>query len=224
MQSPQEQKFAPPPPVYSIPPRSSSFPLWGKIFLGCGCLGAVLVLLVGVGLTRLLARGRGAVQTQFCFQNLRTAQRAMDLYSQDYDQTLPQAATWMDTTIPYMNNQQIELRCPVVRVVNPKAYGYAFDSKLSGARTAKIESPAVSALVFDSTNLERNASNALTSFPSPPRHANPRTKETRSAAKNGNLVVYADGHVGFVAQDGTAVALPNSSMRNPFFFRPQRKR
>ncbi len=223
MQSPQEQNYAPP-PVYSIPPRSSSFPLWGKILLGCGCLFVLLLMLIGVGLTRLIGSGRRAFQTQFCFQNLRTAHRALDLYSQDYDQTLPLAAAWMDTATPYMTSGQTDLRCPALRVVNPKAFGYAFNSKLSGTRTSKIASPITTILVFDSTNPERNAADALTTLPSPPRHANPRTKETRNAAKIGNLVVYADGHVAFVAQDGSSIAVPNSSMRNPFFARPPKKK
>ena len=123
MQPPQDKNFALPPPVYSMPPRSFSFPLWGRILLGCGILLILLFVLLGFGVSRLFLGGRGALQTQFCAQNLRTTQRGLELYSQDYDQTLPPSlrlGKWpcVEAYHRYLEQPLAELRARVVTQYN----------------------------------------------------------------------------------------------------------
>lgn len=222
MQSPQDSNPTPP-PVYSMPPPSFSFPRWAKIFVGCGVLLLILLFLGGIGINRVFKSRRGAIQTELCFQNLRSAQRGLALYSQDYDQTLPPSTAWMDAATPYVK-QRTDFKCPVVRLANPTGFGYAFNSALSKFKTAGITSPETTAEVYDSADLQRNASDALTSLPSPPRHLLERTRAQRNAPKNGNLILYADGHVRFAAADGTSVDISNMNMRRTLFApRPKTK-
>jgi hypothetical protein len=221
MQSPRDANQPPPTPMYSIPPRTSGFPRWGMFLLGCGALVFLGFILLGLGMSRFMVAGRGEMQSQFCVDNLRAAHRGLELYSQDYDQTLPRSAVWMDKATPYLKNRA-ELKCPVVRIVNPTGFGYAFNSKLSGSRTSKIDTPATTALVFESTNLQRNAFDAVISLPSPPRHVHQSGQATPDAAKSGNLIVYADGHVDFVRQDGSSSSMDHRNMRRALFSRPQK--
>jgi len=205
----------PPPPVYAPPPRAS-FPLWGKALLGCGCLLVAFVALIGFGLSRFIAGNRGRFQTDFCMANVRFAQRGINLYSQDYDEALPNAAAWMDNVTPYLRNRT-ELRCPIVRVANPKGYGYAFNKKLSGIKSSKIDTPGVVPVVYDSSDTERNASDAFTSLPSPPRHVSREQTPSGSTTSHVNIVAYADGHVRFRSADGATKDAPSTNFRRNLF-------
>lgn len=216
MQPPQDKNFALPPPVYSMPPRSFSFPLWGRILLGCGILLILLFVLLGFGVSRLFLGGRGALQTQFCAQNLRTTQRGLELYSQAYDQPLPPSAAWMDAAVPYVK-QRTDFKCPVVRVAHPEGFGYAFNGQLAGSKTAQIDAPGTAAEVYDSTDLQRNASDDFTSLPAPPRHLFPRTKTAPNPPKSGNLILYADGHIRILGLDGTSDDISKMNMRRALF-------
>ena len=209
----------PPPPVYALPPKAS-FPRWGKVLLGCGCLLIAFVVLIGFGFSRFIVGNRGMIQSSFCLQNLRSAQRGIDLYSQDYDETLPRSAAWMDDMSPYLKNRT-ELKCPIVRVANPQGFGYAFNSKLSAAKTAKIETPSTTAAIYDSSDIARNASDAFTTLPSPPRHVSPTRKEANKLPAHNNLVLYADGHVRLLSADGAATDAPDPNPRR--FFGPRSK-
>jgi hypothetical protein len=212
-----------PPPVYSIPPSSALVPRWGKVLLGCSTLTTLLMLLIGFAITRYIAGSKPTLQTQFCIQNLRNAQRGLDLYSQDYDQTFPQSAIWMDAATPYVKNRT-DFKCPVVRVTNPHDYGYAFNRKLSGYKTSKIEVPQGTAEVYDSTDMRRNATDAFTSLPSPPRHLYGRDESTEKRSFRGNSVLYTDGHVRLLAIDGSTFEDPSGEMRQRWFGRRRRKK
>ena len=220
MQSPPQPP--PAPPLYSIPARSTLLPLWGKILLGCGALLIVFMLLAGIGITRLIASGRDTNQTMFCFRNLREAQRGLDLYSQDYDQTLPRSAAWMDALTPYVK-KRTEFRCPVVFVANHSDFGYAFNTTLSGSQTSKIKVPSQTAEVYDSMDVRRNAADALISLPSPPRHILKGVKAAKGVPLRGNVILYADGHVRFAQPNGTSLDEAALDLRRPFFG-PSRRR
>lgn len=205
-----------PPPVYSMPARSFAIPMWGKLLMGCGVLLALLFVLIGYGITRFFASGRGMLQTEFCMRNLRETQRGLDLYSQDYDQTLPRSAAWMDAVTPFVKNRT-DFKCPIVRIANPGGFGYAFNSKVSGTKTSKITSLTTTVLVYDSTDLVRNATDAVTSLPSPPRHVS-RSGDAAGKPRTGfNILLYADGHVRYVSLDGASVDAPARNKRRSLF-------
>jgi hypothetical protein len=173
--------------------------------------------------SRALIRSRGLLQSNFCVTNLRAAQRGIELYSQDYDQTYPQAARWMDDVAPYIKNRR-ELYCPVVHAANPKGIGYAFNQKLSGANAAKIESPLTTAVVYDSADVDRNAADSFSTLPTPARHVFPDRNSAAKGATHYNIVLYADGKVRFLSADGVTRDAPDTNVRrNLFGTRPKAK-
>jgi prepilin-type processing-associated H-X9-DG protein len=82
--------------------------------------------------------------------------------------------------------------CPAVHPFSLSAFGYAFNSNLSGKKVTAIANPAATPMLYDSTNLARNASDPVTSLPEPPRHG------------AGNNLGYADGHARWSGHPATA--------------------
>ncbi len=192
-----------PPPMTQYPPAPRlSVPLWGKILLGCGALSLLLFLLAVFGISRIMVSGRSSLQTGFCFQSARAAQRGLTLYAQDYDQTLPLAKNWVDSATPYVKGKT-DFKCPALRKTNSDAYGYAFNSKLAGSRQSKIVNPNSVYELYDSTNLTRNASDPATSLPIPARHTLQGARRGEHKPRQGNVIVFADGHTKFIGTDGT---------------------
>jgi len=71
--------------------------------------------------------------------------------------------------------------------------GYEHDDLGRGGATEKeIGDPAARVLIYDSTNLARNAHDAVTTLPNPPRHA------------GGNYIGYADGSARFKRRTSVA--------------------
>ena len=115
-----------------------------------------------------------------CLLRVKEQSLGLILYAGDADDRLPLRDMWMDATVPYVKNRDV-LHCPSV----PKGvYGYAFNGALSGAKTPA--KPDEVPMMYDSANPIRNASDLVTSLPSPGRHG---TEE-----RHGNTVGYADGH------------------------------
>jgi len=217
MSPPLDTNTVPSPPVYALPPRAS-FPVWGKLLIGCGLLLILFIVIVGVAISSAFRGRTGELQTSFCAMNLRATQRGINLYSQDYDETLPRAAAWMDDVTPYLK-EPTEFKCPVVRVANPKGFGYAFNSKLSASKSAKISEPISTAVVYDSTSIERNASDAVTTLPTVPRHTAQNRKKAGTGTNHFNVILYADGHVRYVNPDGTTLDAADTPMRRRIFGR-----
>ena len=116
-----------------------------------------------------------------CLSNLKQSSLGLILYAGDENDRFALRDGWMNGIKPYTKDEGI-LRCPSV----PKSvYGYAFNGALSAAKIPK--EPVGVALVYESVNPIRNASDLVTSLPSPGRH------------HGTNHVAYADGHAKAVA-------------------------
>ena len=193
------------------PPRSGP-PVWVWGVSACACLPIAAVILLAVLLTPMFKRVREARResetTLTCISNVKQIGTSVQMYTQDYDETYPLSATWMDGISPYLGNPNSDktrnvLQCPAVHVTNPTGYGYAFSNKLSGKSSQKINAPALTQMVYDSTNLTKNASDAVTSLPSPARH---RPRGVRGfRGQRVNTMGFADGHVKAQTTDGKAV-------------------
>jgi len=128
--------------------------------------------------------GMASQASQQCLTNVKQDGLGLLMYSQDYDERFPPAtAGWMDATVPYLKNNE-DYQCPTVVATNPNGYGYAFNSAVAGSPLSSITAPATTLMIYDSSNLARNAVDALTSLPNPGRHSGL------------NNVCYADGHNG----------------------------
>ena len=169
---------------YGAPPSNRGMPVWAWfVIIPCGCLLVLIaVLAIGAAITvPVFGRARDSALGTSCLSNLKQQSISFLMYTQDYDETLPLAKTWVDSTYPYNKNYDV-YRCPSLKKDSPEVYGYAFNSKLSGILMKKITSPNTTTMIYDSSALSKNASDAVTSLPTPPRH--PR----------GNNIGYADGH------------------------------
>jgi prepilin-type processing-associated H-X9-DG protein len=110
----------------------------------------------------------------------------MLMYRSDNNDLMPHAETWMDVLKDYVKQPQI--------FVDPEVggkgeHGYAFNSRVAGKSDKAFPHPATYPMLFDSTNLAKNASDPFISLPDPGRH------------KGANVVGYLDGHVKRVLDD-----------------------
>jgi prepilin-type processing-associated H-X9-DG protein len=111
-----------------------------------------------------------------CLSNVKQQAVGILIYEGDFDDRYPRGDRWMDATKEYLKAEDAR-HCPLV----PKgSYGYAFNSSLSLAKTPK--DPEKVAIVYDSSNPIRNASDPVTSLPNPGRH------------DGKDHIAYADGH------------------------------
>lgn len=180
----------PPPPPNNYPnyaappPPRNSVPGWVWVIAGCvGCIFVVPVL--AAILFPVFAQAREKARQTSCMSNLKQAALANSMYVQDYDELLPMASNWQEDMIPYVKNEKI-FYCPADVVArdtfNPPA-SYAFNSALDMMKMKRLGEPQNTVLHYDSIAGIRNASDALTSLPSPGRHM------------KRNNISFVDGHV-----------------------------
>ncbi len=155
-------------------------------------------------LKRIKEARREIGRTSSCLSNVQQIAAAFQMYAQDYDDRLPQSSSWMDGAGPYIdrsgaNKEATVYQCPTVLVAEPGGFGYAFNRKVAGKALSKLPGPALTQLVYDSTNLKRNASDPVASLPAPGRH---RTGGMRRVTLLVNIMGYADGHAKAVDAHG----------------------
>ena len=129
-----------------------------------------------------------------CPENLKGLYNAFTQYAELND-SLPPADKWeenMDFTsrVP----QDTWLHCPVVSNGHDDKFGYAYNTALGGKKLNLNGKPlstfpdaAKTPLLYDSTNLGKNAQDPSASLPKPGRHG------------GRNNILYLDGHVEAVA-------------------------
>ncbi len=129
-----------------------------------------------------------------CPENLKGLYNAFTQYAELND-ALPPADKWEENTdftsrVP----QDAWLHCPVVSNGHDDKFGYAYNAALGGKKLNLNGKPlntlpnaAKTPLLYDSTNLSKNAQDAVTSLPKPGRHG------------GRNNILYLDGHVEAVA-------------------------
>ena len=172
-----------PPPGYPSPPPRKGLPAWGWVLIGCIPIFLIFVIAVLAAiLFPVFAKARQKAQEISCMSNERQMALGMLQYAQDSDENFPAAASWMDKTSAYVRSDQ-PYHCPSAWDKDPAKYGYAYNSTLGSKSLAQFADPRTTATLYDSTNLARNASDALTSLPDPPRH------------DGGNDIAFLDGHV-----------------------------
>jgi hypothetical protein len=172
--------------------REAASTSWFLRALGCGgiiviaCWGFALLLTAFMGPLKVLGQSKG------CQSNLHSMTRAFQMYADDYEDHYPLAASWMDSTKPYVDNKD-RYQCPSVSQEMDGRFGYAINAELAAKERRKIADLNKAALVFDSSILSRNASGSVQTLPKPGRHRSRPTKG--QAIRPGNNVGYADGGV-----------------------------
>lgn len=95
-----------------------------------------------------------------CLDKLRAIGEAMQAYTVEWNGRLPPADRWCDALHPKYLRSKSSFACKRAR----GEYGYAMNSKLSGAKLADIEDPSKVSLIFETTKTHRNAHDPLTSL------------------------------------------------------------
>jgi hypothetical protein len=148
-----------------------------SIFIFVGALGMSLVGLWAIG-----CGGSGNSTPAFyslSITRLMTLNTAMIQYESDSDDDLPLRGKWMDELVAYARDSTV-FHSPNVGAAG---YGYALSLAVAGHAVTEFVDPPSMIALFDSTDLSRNATDSVSTVPSPPRYG----------AKN--TISYLDGHV-----------------------------
>ncbi|MCW3095528.1 MAG: hypothetical protein JWL77_1146 [Chthonomonadaceae bacterium] len=174
--------YTPPPP----PPSGTSTWVW--VLVGCLGGGFLIIIVFAAMLVPVFSQARARARAVSCLSNVKQIGLGTMMYAEDYDQRLPIAATWQTGIDPYIKNRQV-FHCPAaLGAPYPSASpgtNYAYNSALDMMKVKRIANPAMTVSTYDSTSVEENAHDALTSLPSPGRHT------------GRNSVGFADGHAQF---------------------------
>ena len=132
------------------------------------------------------------VADKSCTENMQSLYHAFEKYV-EYNDSLPPAENWQDQDDFKAAVQKDEwLHCPAVSNRHDNKFGYAFNAalakrKLNGKTLKEMPDAAKTPLLYDSTDLAKNAHDNVTSLPKPGRH-------------NGkNNILFCDGHIESVA-------------------------
>jgi len=150
-------------------------------FLAGGCLIIVIFLLFPIPST-----SRRKAKQVSCLSNLKQIGTGTMMYVQDYDECLPPASEWQTNLMIYIKNDQV-YHCPEAVVGKaqpppPDSGSYAYNRALDRMRLKRVADPENTVSTYDSTSVQGNANDALTSLPRPGRHL------------SANNVGFADGH------------------------------
>lgn len=151
--------------------------------------GVLLLAVFGVVLYP-VCTSPDALMPHACLSNVKQLDLALLLYSSDHDDRMPVADVWYDSIGPHTTSSggpRIDFRCPDVPETfnGAPSVGYAFNEQLSLRAPGRADDPQSTIAVYDSANLLKNATDAVTSLPFHGRH------------KGGNNFGYWDGHVKF---------------------------
>ena len=135
-----------------------------------------------------MAGMRAKAQTAVSESNLKQIALGIMQYTQDHDETMPDADKWVAEIMPYVKTEAV-FRDPSAPA--GEKWSYAFNRNLSGVKLADLVSPATTVLLFETTLGTKNASDTGDSVPKPGRH------------QNGTDYAFSDGHVKYLADTAT---------------------
>src|SRR5688572_6963248 len=103
----------PPPQEEYLTPRKSVSPLAIIGLVIGGCLIVFVIGIIGIlaAFFPVMQNARRAAQKTSCASNLKQIATGLLMYTQDYDDRLPPAATWQTELMPYIRNQSV-FACP----------------------------------------------------------------------------------------------------------------
>ena len=123
-------------------------------------------------------------ESMTCLSNVKQLTMGVQMYAEDYDQTLP-LETWEDATKPYVKSEAV-FNCPA-KTKAGETGGYAFTGDITGNKISALGLPPERVpVIFDSNAPGPNALGSANDLPDPKRHS------------KGNVVGYVDGHATFI--------------------------
>lgn len=138
------------------------------------CFAVVAVCGLGCG-------GHGGGTNQYPLSVARVAKldQALLLYVNDWDDGICLGGKWMDELAPY-DKTPSDYHSPAL---GSKGYGYALNTQVAGSFYTEFADPSTTVTIFDSTDSSLNATEGVSTMPSPPRYGRK------------NTIAYLDGHV-----------------------------
>ncbi len=97
-----------------------------------------------------------------CLSNMKQISLSILMYSQDYDEKMPHKNQYQELIFPYLKNNQA-YRCSSV-TGSSENQGYALESRLIGKNPYEIKDFEKRPMLWDSLNLEKNATDSGISF------------------------------------------------------------
>ncbi len=107
---------------------------------------ALTVLVLPAILFPVFARARLAARSAVCAANVRQLTEAMSMYSNDYDNKFPPAASWSDSIKTYVK-QRDAFNDPEKPA---NTFGYGFNSALGGLSQGDVADPSSTVEIFES--------------------------------------------------------------------------
>ncbi|MEA3402142.1 MAG: DUF1559 domain-containing protein [Armatimonadota bacterium] len=155
----------PPPPPEEVPPEAEpARPSGGSgvstvvivlAVAGCGLMAVAILAILAAILFPVFARAREKARQASCLANLKQIGLAQLMYAQDYDQMLPDADQWPETTEPYIRNRQVYL-CPADEppsISRPWSMSYTMNQRLSHTLLTDVAEPNRRPLCYDGSSV-----------------------------------------------------------------------
>lgn len=155
--------------------------LWFCVFPG---IIVYFSLTVGAQVGRSVSSDR---VDSLCRSRLEKLGEALALYAADHNGYLPPGDRWVDATWKYgakkdpKNESESVFRCPTISARRTGEFGYALNEAVAGKKLEDLGSE--DALVFDSDDLSRNATQDVARVPNPLRHARGKENYAVTAAR-----------------------------------------
>ncbi len=120
---------------------------------------AFLSILLAI-LFPVLAQAREKAKEESCMTNQRYLSRAMLMYAQDHNETLPSSGNWCDLITPYITDKKI-FQCPSAGSIankGGKSTSYAYNTHCNHLNIVKVNMPSITPMTFDAKNSKWNQS------------------------------------------------------------------
>lgn len=169
--------------------KGQGFAIAGIITSGVGVL---MIPVLAAVLFPARARARDAAQESGCLENVANMSAAVRMYQTDWNDAYPPAGDWNELLAPLVKvhdasydtdkkeRQRRVFICPKISESTEPCY--AMNNRLSGKRSAIVQSPADTVLIYESQP-GNNMAGGPELLPSKPRHS------------GGDNIGFADGHV-----------------------------
>lgn len=161
-------------------------PLIGQKVAVAGVVVSSIALIIGPMLAILGAvmfpafmKARLAAQATTCMSNVKQISMGVMMYSNEHNDTLPDAAKWVESISLYLPDKKL-FHCPSVE---SDWICYAMNNNLDKVSIGKINNPPDTVMIFESIREVDNPNGGIGLLPLPGRH------------DGTNNIGFADGHV-----------------------------
>jgi prepilin-type N-terminal cleavage/methylation domain-containing protein/prepilin-type processing-associated H-X9-DG protein len=122
----------------------------------------VIIAIISAILYPVFQSGHNSSKKSNCLSNIKQISLGILMYTQDYDEEMPHEKQYQELIFPYLKNNKI-YRCTLV-TGSSENQGYALESRLLGKNLPEIKDFENRPLLWDSWNLEKNATDSGISF------------------------------------------------------------